>query len=566
MTTSSSLLSFHTYSGFNARDLGDEIMQSTTQLATLGNIDIAILALYAVAMVGMGLYYMRRSNTAEGFMVAGRSIPAWAAGLAVMSAYTSSISYIATPGKAFDDNWHPLIFALALLPVSWIVTRYIVDYYRKIQLISVYEFLEAKLGAWARFYAALSFLLYMVGRMAVILYLAAIVLNTFTPWPIEAVIMVIGCITIFYTLLGGMEAVIWTDVVQSVVMIIGLAFCAIYLTMSVIADPTTSISAAAAMNKFSLGGFELTLTSRTVWVMIIYGLTENLRNLMADQNYVQKYLSTATVKQASRSIWISALIYLPLNVIFLYIGTMLFALYAGKAHTLDPSITKGDQVFPFFIATQVPVVLKGLIIAAILAAAMSTIDSALNCSATVALLDVYKRYVKPEIDDRSSVIFLRGATLFWGFLGTGSALLMIRAKSALDTWWQISGIFGGGILGLFLLALLHNRIKAWQGVTGILASILVIVWGTFFRGQEWWQSQMDEILVGAAGTVALLLVTLLLSSISPPRTQAVEVTRESVGGGRVKTPFEVAPEGKIEGTPKALDSVCFAAVPPNNAR
>jgi SSS family solute:Na+ symporter len=171
---------------------------------SLGTIDIAILLLYSCVLIGMGVYYSRKCRTAEQFMVADRTIPAWAAGLAVMSAYTSSISYIATPGKAFDSNWHPIIFALCIFPVAWLVCKYAVPHYRRIRLISVYAFLEKRLGAWGRIYAAFAFVLYMVGRVAVILYLAGLLMDTFVPWNITAVIIVIGLITIFYTLLGGM--------------------------------------------------------------------------------------------------------------------------------------------------------------------------------------------------------------------------------------------------------------------------------------------------------------------------------------------------------------------------
>ena len=195
----------------------------------LGPIDIGVLIAYAAVMVGMGIYFTRKTRTANQFMVADRSIPAWAAGLAVMSAYTSSLSYIATPGKSFDANWNPMIFALVILPVAWVVTRYVIPYYRKTQTISVYTFLEARLGPWGRIYAAFSFVLYMIGRTAVILYLASLLLSTFVPWNIVWIIVLIGAITVVYTLLGGMEAVIWTDVLQSAVMIIGILFCAIML-------------------------------------------------------------------------------------------------------------------------------------------------------------------------------------------------------------------------------------------------------------------------------------------------------------------------------------------------
>jgi SSS family solute:Na+ symporter len=427
-----------------------------------------------------------------------------------MSAYTSSISYIATPGKAYDTNWHPLIFALAIFPVAWIACRYAVPYYRKMQLVSVYEFLEERIGPWGRAYAALSFLLYIVGRTAVILYLVGLLLHQFLPWPIEAIIVGVGVVTIVYTLLGGMEAVIWTDVMQSVIMIGGLIFCAASLSWRIFTGPHPLVDAVIDAHKFSLGSLDLSLSSRTVWVMIIYGVTENLRNLLADQNFVQKYSSVPSERQAQRSIWIGMLIYIPMTALFLYIGTALFAFYSGAA---DPAVSKGDEAFPRFIATQLPVGMKGLILAAVTAAAMSTIDSALNCSATVLLMDFYKRYVNPHVTDRASLVCLRATTVLWGLLGTGFALLMIRARSALDTWWQISGIFGGGILGLFLLSLLRIRLRLWQGLVCVGVSLAVISWGTFARdlpaAWEWAESSFDPIITGAVGTAALMAVALL---------------------------------------------------------
>jgi SSS family solute:Na+ symporter len=361
----------------------------------------------------------------------------------------------------------------------------------------------------------------MIGRAAVILYLASLLLNTFVPWNIAAIIVVIGLITIIYTLLGGMEAVIWTDVMQSVIMLIGIIFCAGYLTVHVFSQPDYLIQSALDANKFSFGSLELSLSSRTLWVMIIYGITENLRNLLADQNYVQKYSSVPSEKEATRSIWISMLIYIPLTAVFLYIGTTLFAFYSGSEHILEQGISKGDEVFPYFIATELPAGLKGLIVAAILAAAMSTVDSALNCSATVLFLDFYKRYFKPNIDEKGSVVFLRLSTAIWGVLGTGFALLMIRAQSALDVWWQISGIFGGGILGLFILSFLNIRLKLWQGLSAIGASIIIITLGTFVLNMpenwKWLECNIDVIIIGAMGTVVLLIVAFAFHLINKGR-------------------------------------------------
>lgn len=484
----------------------------------LGTVDTVILILYGLVMLAMGIYFMRKTKTSQEFMVAGMGIPSWAAGIAVMSAYTSSISYIAVPGKAFDDNWHPILFALTALPVAWFVTKYVIPHYRKNNIISVYQYLEEKIGGWGRIYASFSFVLFMVGRTAVILYLSSLLLTSFVDVDIRLLIVIIGILTIAYTLMGGMEAVIWTDVLQSIIMVGGLLFSAYILTTEVFSKPDFLIQNAFDASKFSLGDTSLSLSSRTIWVMIIYGVTENIRNLMADQNYTQKYSAVSSEKKAKRSVWIAMLIYLPLTAIFLYIGTAMFAFYSGGGHTLDTSIIRGDEVFPFFIATELPVGLKGLIIAAILAASMSTVDSALNSSATVLYLDYYKKFFKPDASEKSSIGFLRLMTIVWGIFGVLFGLLMINAKSALDIWWQISGIFGGGILGLFLLAIFNVKLKNWQGIVSVLFSILIIIWGTFMRNLPgkfaWLECTFDPIIVGAIATAGLIVLALMLVALN----------------------------------------------------
>ena len=481
----------------------------------LGFIDLTIIICYGLILVGMGIFFYKKSQSSEQFMVAGRGIPAWAAGIAVMSTYTSSISYIAVPGKAFDDNWHPLVFALTAIPVTWFVTKYVIPHYRKNKIISVYTYLEEKVGSWGRSYAAFSFLLFMVGRVAVILYLSSLLLSSFVNVDIFTLILIVGAVTIIYTLMGGMEAVIWTDVMQSTIMIGGILFVGYLLATEIFAQPENLIQKAIEKNKFSLGDTDFSFSDRTLWVMLIYGLTENVRNLIADQNYTQKYSSVATEKEAKKSVWVAMLIYLPLTAIFLFIGTALFSYYGADAHSLNEAITKGDEVFPFFIATELPTGIKGLIIAAIMAASMSTVDSALNSSATVLYIDFYKKYIAPDASEKNSLKFLRLSTIVWGILGIGSALLMIKAKSALDVWWQISGIFGGGILGLFLLAIYNVKITKLQGILSVVFSILIIVWGTFSRNlpesYTWLKCTIDPIIIGAFGTAGLVGLALLFA-------------------------------------------------------
>jgi SSS family solute:Na+ symporter len=389
-------------------------------------------------------------------------------------------------------------------------------------LISVYEFLEKRLGRWGRVYAAISFMLYMIARIAAILYLTALLFSQFAhvlgdpTYNIILLILVIGVITVIYTLLGGMEAVIWADVMQAVIMLSGITICCAILTYKIVQGPEPAIVSAWADGKFSLGKWTLSLAdqglaNRTILVMIIFGVTENLRNLMADQNYVQKFAACSTEREAKKSVWVATIIYVIMTTAFIYIGTALYAHYHyNVAGTLEKAgIEKQDDVFPYYIATELFTGFRGLLIAAILAAAISTIATAFNCAATVWLEDFHKKYVNRNITDKQSIFILRLVTVIWGILGMFFAAMMIRARSVLDVWWQLSGIFGGGILGLFLLSLFKIRLQLWQGIAAIAASIVVICWGTFFRGETLPRCNIDPIIVGATGTVVMVVVAFL---------------------------------------------------------
>jgi SSS family solute:Na+ symporter len=388
-------------------------------------------------------------------------------------------------------------------------------------------------------------MLYMIARIAAILYLTALLFGQFAhilgnpTHNIILLILVIGVITVIYTLLGGMEAVIWADVMQAVIMLSGIAICCGILTYKIVQGPEPAIVSAWQAGKFSLGKWELsladqTLANRTILVMIIFGVTENLRNLMADQNYVQKFAACSTEREAKKSVWVATIIYVIMTTTFIYIGTALYAHYHYNIPgTLEGAgIVKQDDVFPYYIANELFAGFRGLLIAAILAAAISTIATAFNCAATIWLQDFHKKYVNRNITDKQSIFILRLLTVIWGILGMFFAALMLKAESVLDVWWQLSGIFGGGILGLFLLSLMRVRIKRWQGITAIVVALLFIFWGSFIRqgdpihvvgllkhilsetAVDSILCRLDKIIVGALGAGVLIAVALLLALTS----------------------------------------------------
>jgi len=486
--------------------------------ATLPSVDLVVLVVYLSAMVAMGAWLGRKNTSPDQFMKAGGILPGWVVGISIFGTYVSSISFLALPGKALGGNWNPFVFSLALPVAVVVAVRYFVPFYRRRGDVSAYEHLEMRFGAWARTYAVLCFLLTQLARMGTIMYLLALALAPLTGWSLVTLILITGVVTVIYTLMGGMEAVIWADVVQSFVLIGGALACAGLLCFGMPEGPGQIFRLAAADDKFSLGSFGLSVAQPTVWVVLAYSLVMNLQNFGIDQNHVQRYATARSERDARRSVWLGALMYLPISAVFLFIGTALFAYYRAQPQLLpeglDPQ-ARPDAVFPYFIHAGLPVGISGLVIAAIFAAAQSTLASSLNCSATLTLCDLYRRYLRPRATDRESMWVLYAATLAFGVAGTAMALVMIRVKSALDAWWELAGIFSGGMLGLFLLGLISRRANNAGATTGVAVGVLVILWMSLsprLQGDlAWLRSPFHNFLVTVIGTLAILLVGLLVS-------------------------------------------------------
>ncbi len=489
---------------------------------SLPTLDFAVIVIYLAGVVGLGCWFARRSGKTDEFMAAGRSLPGWLVGLSIFGTYVSSISFLANPGKSYADNWNSFVFGLSLPVAAWIATRWFVPFYRRSGEISAYNHLETRFGPWARTYAVICYLLTQMARMGTIMYLVALAVAPLTGWDVRTIIVVTGLLVTIYTLLGGIEAVIWTDAVQSVVLTTGiLASCGVLLARMP-EGPGQLFEIAAAHNKFSFGSFGPSLVAPTFWIVLVYGLFINLQNFGIDQSYVQRYITARTEGDASRSVWFGALLYLPISALLFFVGTALFAFYAARPELL-PSGSDGplkpDAVFPHFIAYELPTGMTGLLIAAVLAAAMSSVDSSLNCSATLILKDVYVRYLRPTASERESMRVLYATTILFGMLGTGTALAMIRVGSALDAWWQLAGIFSGGMLGLFLLGLLSRRAGNAAAAVSVVVGVLVILWMSISPTESWptsWDGFRNPIhgfLTIVIGTLAILVVGLFLSRI-----------------------------------------------------
>lgn len=497
----------------------------------LAVVDLTVIVAYLAAIVGAGMWFARRRPGAEEYMAAGRSLPGWAIGLSMFGSYVSSISFLANPGKAYASNWNPLVFSLATPIAAAIAVRWFVPFYRSLGQISAYEHLERRFGPWARTYAVVCFLLVQMARTGTVVYLLALAVAPLTGWRVTTIIAITGALMTFYTLAGGIKAVVWTGVLQSAVLIAGPVICIAALFWQTPGGLEEIVRAGAAEQKFSLGewrfasvrDFAASLATPTVWVVFAYGLVINIGNFGIDQSYVQRYIAARDDREAAKSVWMTALLYTPAAAVFFFIGTALFVFYRERPELL-PSDVAPDQVFPHFIATQLPVGMAGLVVAAIFAASM---DSNLNSMATLTYVDLYQRYLRPQASEREALAVLRVATVMWGALGTAIAIAMTRAASALDVWWQMAGMFSGGVVGLFLLGLLSRRAGGAGAAIAVTLGVLLIVWMSLSPMELWpdawraYRNPLHNFLAIVAGTSVILAVG-LLSGLFRRRMSAVE--------------------------------------------
>ena len=506
-------------------------------------IDFIVFAVFTLGVVFFGCSFYRKGGSAEDFAHAGRSLPGWVVGMSIFATYVSSISYIGYPGKAFASDWNAFVFSLSIPIAAFFAARYFVPFYRHSGSISAYAFLQEKFGRWARLYASACYLLTQVARMGSILYLLAMPMHILMGWDMVAVIIATSVCVIVYSMLGGLKAVIWADAIQGIILIGGALLCLGILLFSMPEGPLQTFqlamepgsvalsesandvnatlgSVAHYGNKFSLGSFGASLTESTFWVCLIYGIFINLQNYGIDQNYVQRYHTAKSLRAARFSVLFGGYLFIPVSALFFLIGTALYSYYASGAAPLPSSIaSQPDYVFPYFIVSSLPVGLRGLLIASIFAAGMSTVSTSITSAATVILTDYIQPLTHRKTEKPASLTTLRICSVVMGILGMLTAIAMLGVKSIVDAWWILSGIFSGGMLGLFLLGILPRRVNPGAALAGCLTGIVVIAWISLASTLNLPGPHLHEYLAIVMGTTTIFLTGFLATTLfSHPST------------------------------------------------
>ncbi|MBX2874299.1 MAG: sodium/solute symporter [Saprospiraceae bacterium] len=442
------------------------------QARQFGQLNYWILALYLLLLVGIGIRFSRKQHSTEDFFKGGQRIPAWAAGLSIFGTQLSAITFMAVPAKTFATDWLYFFLMMTIIMVSPLVIRYFLPFYRRHNLTTAYEYLELRFNRWVRWSGSIMYIFLQLGRLGIVLLLPSLALSVVTGIDVEICILSMGLLSILYTVLGGIEAVIWTDVLQVIVLLGGALLSLVILYFHL--DLHTIETAITDFGKTRIFDMSWSFWEPTFWVVIIGGLATNLISYGSDQTVIQRYLTTSDEQSAAKSIRIGAWMALPSTLIFFSLGTLLFVYYQSEPALLNPSLEKTDAVFPWFIVSSLPQGISGLLIAAIFAASMSSLDSSMNSVATVLTTDFYRKFRNKETE----AFYLRLAKLFTviiGIAGTGLALVMATwgISSLWDQFNMIVGLFAGGLGGVFLLGIFNPKANAGGALLGLLLSGLL---------------------------------------------------------------------------------------------
>jgi SSS family solute:Na+ symporter len=555
-------------------------------------IDWAVVAAYLVWIVYDGLKRTKGSDEVEGYFLANRSLPWWAVGLSVMATQLSAITLVGTTGQGYRDGLRFVQFYFGLPIAMLILSVTVVPFFHRANVYTAYEYLEHRFDAKTRALTSLLFLLSRGLSCGVIIAAPAVILSIVLGWNLTATVLAIGMPTALYTMLGGVQAVTWTDVKQMAVIVLGVAATLIVLVLGLPDDVSVAgaLHIAGSTGRMQALDFRFSLAETyTFWSGLIGGLFLMLSYFGCDQSQVQRYLTAKSPQEGRQSLMMSAYVKIPFQAVILLTGILVFAFYLfarppmlfnpqydrevrasteadryavletrfneafeirhraalalesarrqgdaarlssttaafqtadaamaavrGEAVALVKRVARNDQyndinyVFPTFVTTRMPVGIVGLIIAAIFAAAMSSISAELNSLATATVIDFYRRHFRREATDAHYLNVSRAATAFWGLVACGVAVYATSLGSLIEVVNRFGSFFYGSLLGVFVLAIGTHRATANGAFVGLLAgmSAVALVAFGFPQISFLWHNVVGVVVVCAVGLLISLL-------------------------------------------------------------
>jgi solute:Na+ symporter, SSS family len=461
-------------------------------MGELSALDNIVLVLYLGGLFAMGLYFSGKNNSTEEYFLGGRRFRGWVIGLSLVGTSISSITFLAYPGDAYKTAWLRFLPNLMLPVAVFIAARYFLPFLRGEKTTTAYEYLEFRFGPSIRIYGAIAFIIAQVIRVSLILYLVSLMMQEITGLDATLCILIAGVVVAVYTIIGGIDAVIWTDVIQTIVLLLGGIACLLVIITALPGGLPQIFEVAAHDGKLAFaelrGGnlvpvsWELSLHSKTASMMLIIGLISWLTEYSSNQNTVQRFCAARSRQEAVKAMYICALVSLPTWAFFMFLGSALYVFFqifpATQASEILEGSRKAEEILPFFIVSYLPSGIVGLVVAAVLAAAMSSLDSSINAISTVSISDIYRRHINRNSDDAH---YLRGAKI----IATLTGLMMIlgaiylthtQTRTLQDTAMILTSLLAGGLLSVYCIGFFTEAGDARHILVGIAGTMLFTAW------------------------------------------------------------------------------------------
>lgn len=436
-------------------------------------LDVVVVVVYVGGILALGGYSARKGTKADNYFVGQRNFPSWVVALSLLGTIISSTTFLALPAAAYVLDWRQLGVNLVVPFIAIIAVVVFIPFFRRAGLTSAFEYLGDRFGVPARLYGTVSFVILQLLRVAQVTFLVALPLQFLTGVPTFWVIVGAGLFVAFYAIAGGMETVIWAGVVQSILMLFGGALCLVFVIAKLPGGFSQVLEVGAAAHKFSLGSFDWNLHERTFWTVIIMGAINWLNIYSGEQTVVQRYVSAKSTAAARKATLLFSGIALPMWTMFFFIGTAIWVFFQVLPDPVVRSL-EPDQVMPYFVLKHIPPGLAGLVIAAVIAAAMSSLDSGVNSIATVVVIDLIKPHFAPGRSDRfylhAAKIVTAVAIVLMTLVAYGFSQL--KKESMNDVGLIVSSVLGGALTGLYMIGFFTRRV---DGTSVNIALILTIL-------------------------------------------------------------------------------------------
>jgi solute:Na+ symporter, SSS family len=474
----------------------------------LNGFDFAIIALYLAGITAFGLRFRKKQRTLRDYFLAGRDIPWWAIALSIVAAETSTLTIISIPGLAYDSNLTFLQVVMGYVVGRIVISFVLLPHYFRGDLYTAYQLIERRFGRGLRSFTAALFLLTRAAAEGVRVYAVSIVVSIALGTGQVLSIAIITALTLIYTFEGGLAAVIWTDVVQTAIYV-GGTLVGLFSIAHLVPGGWSAIHAAASgAGKLQTFDFRANfLAPYTFWAGVIGGTFFTVASHGTDQLIVQRLLAARGEKQSRTALISSGVAILFQFALFLIVGVMLWAYYRAPSAAFG----RADRIYPTFIVSKMPHGISGLLIAAILAAAMSNLSAALNSLSSSAILDFYERF-RPRLEEQSKMRLSRLATLLWAIILFGLALIALRkAGRVVEVGLQIASVAYGALLGAFLLGVLTRRANQRGAAVGMICGLMteLYLWLGTQVPWTWW------VLIGTGVTSGVGWITSGLAPQAP---------------------------------------------------